>query len=421
MPCITDKKQKIGSGLRGKKRVKRRFSAAAGLPSPDAARRGNGQALPGKEGCFDKTVLRLQLEKMPMGLEGGKSMKKYPIVLATVLLMTFVVVRPSLAGEPGAAAAALDQGGGQSSLYGVLAGAQKAPLQSDPKQSNSHKTYKTYRAYKIYSPFINFKTKYDEWLSMVERTHNKEQPDWMTPVVTVTPTLQQEIRTDFNLSSNKGLNTDTFLGKGTEIIPTENTEIIFGNPTWVTKDVTSNRQIAGWADWSTLFKYRLLSSPSDAGNYVVTFLLGTSFDTGSTDITAGHDAVTPMLGFGKGFETSIGEFDYQATIGPTIPGAEFTKFGTPVTWNSAFQYGNRFCIFGYMIPLWPEFEVTWITFPNGAAAGQQQVYLTPGINIGRFQLTQHTYFVIGAGYQFAATSDRSFGNQWIVTMRIPYF
>jgi hypothetical protein len=189
----------------------------------------------------------------------------------------------------------------------------------------------------------------------------------------------------------------------------------------VTKDLPHNKQVAGWADWSTLFKYRLLSSPSNAGNYVVTFLLATSFDTGSNDITAGYDVVTPMLGFGKGFKTSFGEFVYQATVGPSIPSAEFSKFGTPVTWNSAFQYGNRFCIAGCEIPLWPEFEVTWVSFPNGANSGQQQVYLTPGINIGRFQITEHTYFVVGAGYQFAATPDHSFGNQWLVTMRIPYF
>ncbi len=338
-------------------------------------------------------------------------MSKYVVIFA-VFVFSLVPAGRSHAGTPFPTdGPSLVQGGGPTS-EGLIAPAPQGPLQSDESLSTSGA---------VYSPFVNFKAKYDAWLEMVHRTHEKEQPDWMTPVVTITPTLQQEIRTDYALTTSKGFETDTYASKGTEIIPTENTELIFGNPTWVTKDLPKGAQASGWADWSTLFKYRLLSSPSTAGNYVVTFLLSTSFATGAYDITAGHDVVSPMLGFGKGIKTPIGEFVYQATVGPAIPSDGFTKFGTPVTWNSAFQYGNRFCIAGYEVPLWPEFEVTWVSFPNGADSGQQQVYLTPGINIGRFRITEHTYFVVGAGYQFAATSDHSFGNQWLVTMRIPYF
>jgi hypothetical protein len=35
-------------------------------------------------------------------------------------------------------------------------------------------------------------------------------------------------------------------------------------------------------------------------------------------------------------------------------------------------------------------------------------------------MTQHTYFVLGAGFQFAVTKARTFNNQWLVTMRIPF-
>ncbi len=341
-------------------------------------------------------------------------MRKYSIVFAMVIL-TFLFGRPLFAAALDPADSTVDESqsqNGDPSMSCLLAQTAQAPLQEETVQTDNCG---------VYSPFIDIKAKYAAWLAMVHHTHEKEQPDWMTPIVTITPTLQQEIRTDYDLTSSKGLETDTYGAKGTEIIPTENTEIIFGNPTWVTKDLPKGAQASGWADWSTLFKYRLISSPSTEGNYVVTFLLATSFATGSNEISAGYDVVTPMLGFGKGFKTSIGEFDYQATVGPAIPSSEFNKVGTPVTWNNAFQYGNRFCLFGYEIPVWPEFEVTWVSFPNGEESGQQQVYLTPGINLGRFQLTEHTYFVVGAGYQFAATPDHSFGNQWLITMRIPYF
>ena len=313
----------------------------------------------------------------------------------------------------------LAQGGGQNGGTDllpnrVIASAKEATLPSNREQSTGGK---------VFSPFIDFGAKYDAWLAMVHRTHEEEQPDWMTPIVTVTPTLQQEIRTDFSLSSYKGHGTDTYFSKGLEIIPTENTEIIFGNPTWVDKEMLNGKQASGWSDWFTTFKYRLLSSPSDAGNYILTFEFSASFGTGSPFITAGHDVVTPMLAFGKGLKTSIGEFDYQATIGPSIPTSQYSV-GTVLTWNNAFQYGNRFNIAGHTVPLWPEFEVTWIDFLSGVNSGQQQVYLTPGVNVGRFQLDQHTYIVVGAGYQVAATSDRgpAIGDhQWLVTMRIPYF
>ncbi|MGC9194377.1 MAG: hypothetical protein ACP5IL_02850 [Syntrophobacteraceae bacterium] len=313
-------------------------------------------------------------------------MKKCPIAFAMVLLTV------AFLSSPFAGAAALsDENGGQ----------------QGPSE--------------VYCPPVALKARYHAWLDMVRHTHEKEQPDWMAPIVTLPATLQQQLRTDYGLSSFRGLDSDTFLSRGLEVIPTENTEVLFGNPTWDTREFAKNRQAAGWADWSSTLKYRLFSSPSTEGNYIVTFLLSTSFATGSNDISAGYDIVTPMLGFGKGFKTSLGEFDYQATVGPSIPSAEFSKVGTPITWNSAFQYGNRFSFFGYEVPLWPDFEVTWVSYPNGENCGGQQVYLAPGINIGRFQLTEHVYFVVGAAYQFAATSNRAFDHQWLITMRIPYF
>ena len=277
--------------------------------------------------------------------------------------------------------------------------------------------------YSGYTLLDVFEGHYNQWLDMVHQTHEEEQPDWMTPVFTVIPTLQQEIRTDYGFSfAPHGLETFTYASKGTEIIPTENTEIILGNPSYVTKNLPADKNTSGWADWPFLFKYRLFSSPSDEGNYVLTFMLSSSFATGSnTFVSQNHDYFSPLIGFGKGIVTRYGEFDYQATIGPSVPDGQAGEIGTPVTWNSTFQYGNRFHIGEWTIPLWPEFETTWVSFPNGANRGQQQLYLLPGIIAGRFKLTEHTYFVLGVGYQFAATQARTFNHQWLVTMRIPFF
>ncbi len=348
-------------------------------------------------------------------------MRKYLVFFAQALLAVLVAM-PALAGEastpetgdatggnPGVYAAALDQSTGQNSGDAGGNSVVAAPSRAS-----------------VYSPFINFEAKYDAWLAMVHRTHEEEQPDWMTPVLTGTPTLQQELRGDCTFKTGaSGLSNNSYATKGTEIIPTENTELIFGNPVYQAKDLSANKHkyADGWDDWTFQYKYRLLSSPSDEGNYIVTLMFASSFATGSTPVTGSHDVFTPMLGFGKGIKTQYGEFAYQATIGPAIPDTRAAELGTPITWNSAFQYGNRFNINGYACPFWPEFEVTWTSYPNGEQHGQQQVYLTPGINIGRFKLSEHTYAVFGVGYQFAATraAAQDYNHQWIATMRIPFF
>lgn len=274
----------------------------------------------------------------------------------------------------------------------------------------------------------SIETYYENWMQMVHRTHEYEQPDWMTPLVTVIPTLQQEIRTDFLFTeAPNNHEIDSYLAKGTEIIPTENTEIILGNPNYVTHNWPRNVDAAGFADWTFLGKYRILSAPSDDGNYVLMFLLGTSYATGLEKyISAGHDLFNPMLGFGKGFVGQYGEFDYEATIGPTIPDGGMQKLGTPVTWNSVFQYRLRVPTpflgeMNQISTLWPELETSWMSFPNGENDGQQQLYLTVGFLAGRFNLGGYFHFVLGMGYQFAVTPSRMYNHQYLISMRIPYF
>lgn len=61
-----------------------------------------------------------------------------------------------------------------------------------------------------------------------------EQPGWVTPLVTVTPRLEQELRYDqFWESSAKGFWLDSYgCGKGLELIPMQNVEGILGIPAY---------------------------------------------------------------------------------------------------------------------------------------------------------------------------------------------
>src|ERR1700731_1735213 len=65
----------------------------------------------------------------------------------------------------------------------------------------------------------------------VTATQN-EQPHWVTPLVTVTPRLEQEVRTDFVRQTNtKGQNTWNYgNSKGLEIIPFRRVELLFNLP-----------------------------------------------------------------------------------------------------------------------------------------------------------------------------------------------
>src|SRR5208337_1736913 len=91
----------------------------------------------------------------------------------------------------------------------------------------------------------------------VTATQN-EQPHWVTPLVTVTPRLEQELRTDFVHQYNPKRfaiwNYDN--SKGLEFIPERHTEIIINMPPWFNR---SNGEPDGWGDISFLAKGRIFA------------------------------------------------------------------------------------------------------------------------------------------------------------------
>ena len=133
--------------------------------------------------------------------------------------------------------------------------------------------------------------------------------------MTVTPRLEEEVRYDqLFQSSRNGLATDNFGGgKGMELIPFQNTEVIIGVPAFLKRNMPRNTD--GFADWPFLVKYRLLSANEEHGNYIVTAFMGFSVPTGSNVNGNGHALFTPTLAAGKGF----GDFDVQSTVGVTFP------------------------------------------------------------------------------------------------------
>jgi hypothetical protein len=271
------------------------------------------------------------------------------------------------------------------------------------------------------------------WLDMVSASQ-AAQPSWMTPLVTVTPRLEQEFRWDVYHQQNglgtqgNGQNFVNYGGPGgtrIELIPAYNWEVILAAPPYMT--ATGPRGTAqGLGDWPAfLIKYRFISANKDNGDYIVTAFFQMSDPLGTGAAISNNVLVAqPTLAFGKGW----GDFDIQSTIsqqypvssiGPQPKGATVVgNFGDPILWNTTFQYH----LFQYF---WPQVEVNYEFWPNGIHAGLNQVLLTPGLILGRFKIGQDTptrpiNLIIGAGYQVAVTPNPVIQNNFVGTFRITF-
>jgi hypothetical protein len=261
------------------------------------------------------------------------------------------------------------------------------------------------------------------------------QPNWMTPLVTVTPRLEQELRGDFYGQQNgtgsqgNGQRIDNYGGPGgfrVEFIPAYNIEVIVAVPPYETASGPKGAA-QGWGDWPLfLVKYRFLSANRENGDYIVTGFFQMTDALGTNGKISNHVLTAqPTIAAGKGW----GDFNIQSTLSVQIPVSgrdspgdtgemNRTAFGDPILWNTSFQYH-------FMQYFWPELEVNYEYWPNGEHGGLNQVLLTPGIIFGRFKIGQDTAtrpinLIFGAGYQMAVTSNPVVKNNFVATARITF-
>ncbi len=237
-----------------------------------------------------------------------------------------------------------------------------------------------------------------------------EQPHWITPVITVTPRLEQEFR--FDLSRQVQPNGTTVLenyggSKGLETIPSSRIEIIINPPPYIVRSV--NGVPDGLGDMSFLLKYRLFAGNEEHGNYIVTAFLGASLPTGSYTNGTRDASTTPALAVGKGW----GNFDVTSTLGAVLPVEETPIIGRQLVWNSVAQYR-------VLRKIWPEAEANYTYFSQGPNDGKTQVFLTPGIVFGRFRIHDRLGFTIGTGVQIAASHFHTYNHKYILTIRFPF-
>jgi hypothetical protein len=259
------------------------------------------------------------------------------------------------------------------------------------------------------SPIADY---FANWFARVDKAQ-AEQPHWMTPLVTVTPRLEEEVRYDqfwTGLNGGKSTITNYDGGKGLELIPTETNEIIFGVPAFEQKSAGKS-SATGWSDYPFfLVKQRLLTGNEQNGNYIVTAFLQGSAPTGDAAFTNNAYTITPTIAGGFGY----GLFDVQATLSELFPTSHESTIGRPITYNIAFQ-ANVANLF------WPELEINGTHFVDGAHSGVNQVFLLPGVILGRLQIYERLKFSIGFGRQIAVTSEHPTEiNNWVLSARASF-
>ena len=249
---------------------------------------------------------------------------------------------------------------------------------------------------------------FSDWFARVDRTKN-EQPHWLTPIATTTPRLEEEYRYDQLWQVNAaGVTTNNYDGgKGLELIPFENVEVIFNVPPYLAHNDPLVHD--GWGDVAFLVKYRLLSHNEERGNYILTAFLGWSLPTGQYKNGALHPVITPTIAYGKGLRN----FDLQGTFRVAMPTADTNLLGRSLTWNNAFQYH-------VMKRVWPEVELNSTFFQNGKNDGRKQNFVTPGVVLGRFRLAGRVGLTFGAGFQIATTHFHTTNHNAILTVRLPF-
>ncbi len=245
------------------------------------------------------------------------------------------------------------------------------------------------------------------------------QPAWSSPLITTTAMLEQRVRFDVEQQhSGNGADTTELDGsRALDLIIGDSNEIQMAITPYEIRNIPGARSHSGFADGSVFrFEQRLASSPASGEDYVVTAWLQVQAPAGIQAFTNGAWVLQPTLAVGKGW----GDFDVQATVGAVLPTSNVSTLGNQAQTNIAFQYhvGQLF---------WPELEVNWTYYGGGQRNGLNQIYLTPGMVVGRFDVDEALKFTFGVGYQTAISPDYrpkpltpAYDHAWLFTSRLSF-
>jgi hypothetical protein len=241
-----------------------------------------------------------------------------------------------------------------------------------------------------------------------------EQPHWPAPLVTSTPRVEEEIRTDFARESLAGGQQSWNYGntKGLQIVPFRRVELRFSPPPFITH--TNPKVEDGFGDVAFRAKVRLYGSSEDHHNAIVTALLGASVPTGKSGNGSCCAILMPALDAGKGF----GKFDAVTSFGGTLPVSNVAKLGRQFVWNNALQYHAPGLV-------WVQVETNSTFYYGGSNDGKQQTFATPGVVVSSIRLNGsggavHLTLTLAAGEQIALTHFNTYNHSPIFSARLHF-
>lgn len=319
------------------------------------------------------------------------------LLLSAAAAMSLSILLPA----PAARAQAVDLGTGQTPGQAVQ---QQAVLSPQPRPAWMDETG-------VGAYFRN-------WFRRVARAQS-QQPNWVAGLVTPPPILVEQLRYDQYIEhlQNDASVRNFGVSKGVQLIVSGTQELDIVLPAYMERD---NRTPAtGFADWQAfLFKQRLLSANEKNGNYILNANFALTAPTGSSRFTNHVYFASPAIGFGKGW----GHFNIQGNLAASLPTSRVHLYGDSLNGNLMFQYQ-------FEKKIWPEVEFNWTKWLDGTQrGGKDQLFMTVGAVVGKFQIHDRLNVSLGLGYQFPlAPSYRTapailptYQRNWIASLRMPF-
>jgi len=250
-----------------------------------------------------------------------------------------------------------------------------------------------------------------KWEARATKTQ-AAQPKWSVPMFSPFPMLAQVYRADFIRQRTPAGESNWNMGggKGFNLIPLANTQVDIFFPGYIQHGDGGQD---GFGDMTLLGKYRFLSRPEQKGNYVLSGALSWNIPTGSYKNGTPSSVLTPTLLGGKGF----GRLAIMSSLGGGLPTSQVATSGRTIHSNTVVQYkiGKYFS---------PELEVNSTSYFGGTRDGKTQVFLSPGIIVGKLPIRSieksRLGVTVGAGFQTAVTSFYTYNHAFATSVRFVF-
>ena len=238
----------------------------------------------------------------------------------------------------------------------------------------------------------------------------KLQPAFITPLIAPDPRLVQYAR--FSVSHEytaAGAETVNYgNGKGGGIISGNRLEFDFIPPPYIQHNSAADD---GFADTSSLVKYRIASGNAEHGNFEVAAVLNHCFATGSHKNGATTDSFGPALTAGFAFKR---RFDVISSLGGTLPTGKIHTQGRSIAWNALTQF--------HAAPhVWFEVENNATFYFAGSHDGRMQNFLLPAafyVVRPKAWKPAHPFFIVDGGMQIATSGFHTYNHNLITEARV---